>query len=122
VNTGKAVGHDRTAALARCVSAAVPVFARDYWGIQPLYSPASSLPADFCDLFSSAAADELLTERALRTPFIRMAKEGAVLPPERFTAPGGFGAQAPDQVDSALVLREFAVYNTRVIAWLRPAL
>jgi hypothetical protein len=47
----------------------------------------------------AAAADELLTERALRTPFIRMAKEGAVLPPERFTASGGFGAQTPDQVD-----------------------
>ena len=74
MNAEKPPGLDLTAALARCVSAAVPVFARDYWGVQPLHSPASSLPGGFCDLFSSAAADELLTERALRTPFIRMAK------------------------------------------------
>ena len=125
MNADKASGHDQTAALARCVSVAVPVFARDYWGVQPLHSPASSLPTGFCDLFSAAAADELLTERALRTPFIRMAKEGAVLPPERFTASGGFGAQVPDQVDSALVLREFADGATIVLQGLHrswPAL
>jgi hypothetical protein len=44
-----------------------------------------------------------------------MAKEGAVLPPERFTASGGFGAQTPDQVDSALVLRAFADGATIVL-------
>ena len=115
MNTGKAAQPDQVAALARCVSAAPAVFARDYWGIQPLYSPANCLPADFSDLFSSAAADELLTERALRTPFIRLAKEGAVLPDERFTASGGFGAQVPDQVDSAMVLREFADGATIVL-------
>jgi lysine-specific demethylase/histidyl-hydroxylase NO66 len=115
VNTDKTAGRDQAAALARCVSAAAPVFARDYWGVQPLHSPASSLPGDFGDLFSAAAADELLTERALRTPFIRLAKEGVVLPPERFTASGGFGAQVPDQVDSALVLREFADGATIVL-------
>jgi ribosomal protein L16 Arg81 hydroxylase len=125
VNTGKAAEADQGAALARCVSAAPAVFARDYWGVQPLYSPASSLPGDFSDLFSSAAADELLTERALRTPFIRMAKEGSVLAAERFTAPGGFGAQVPDQVDSAMVLREFADGATIVLQGLHrtwPAL
>lgn len=71
------------------------------------------------------AADELLTERALRTPFIRMAKEGTVLPPERFTASGGFGAQVADQVDSAMVLREFADGATIVLQGLHrswPAL
>jgi len=115
VSTSKAAQHDGAAALARCVSAAAEVFARDYWGVQPLYSPASSLPAGFADLFSPAAADELLTQRALRTPFIRMAREGDVLPPERFTAAGGFGAQVPDQVDSAKVLREFAEGATIVL-------
>jgi ribosomal protein L16 Arg81 hydroxylase len=125
VNTSKAEQHDQAAALARCVSAAAAVFARDYWGVQPLYSPASRLPADFSDLFSPAAADELLTERALRTPFIRLAKEGTVLPPERYTASGGFGAQVPDQVDSAMVLREFADGATIVLQGLHrswPAL
>jgi hypothetical protein len=125
VNTSKAEQHDQAAALARCVSAAAAVFARDYWGVQPLYSPASRLPADFSDLFSPSAADELLTERALRTPFIRLAKEGIVLPPERYTASGGFGAQVPDQVDSAMVLREFADGATIVLQGLHrswPAL
>jgi bifunctional lysine-specific demethylase and histidyl-hydroxylase NO66 len=115
VAAGKAAQYDEAAALARCVSAAPTVFARDYWGVQPLFSPAASLPADFSDLFTPAAADELLTERGLRTPFIRMAKEGTVLPSERFTASGGFGAQISDQVDPAMVLREFAAGATIVL-------
>jgi len=58
---------------------------------------------------------ELLSERALRTPFVRLAKEGDVLPAMRFTASGGFGAQVADQVDSAMVLREFAAGATIVL-------
>ena len=107
--------HARVSALERCVSVRPAVFGREYWAVQPLHSPAESLPGDFSDLFSPAAADELLTDRALRTPFIRMAKEGEVLPPERYTAPGGFGAQVADQVDSAMVLREFANGATIVL-------
>lgn len=107
--------HDQAAALTRCVSAAPSVFARDYWGRQPLFSPAASLTADFSDLFSPAAADELLTERALRTPFVRLAKEGDVLASERFTGSGGFGAQVADQVDPAKVVREFADGATIVL-------
>jgi lysine-specific demethylase/histidyl-hydroxylase NO66 len=125
VTTSKAAQADQGAALARCVSAAPDAFARDYWGVQPLYSPASSLPGDFFDLFSAAAADELLTDRGLRTPFIRMAKEGSVLAAERFTASGGFGAQVADQVDSGMVLREFADGSTIVLQGLHrswPAL
>jgi hypothetical protein len=80
-----------------------------------LFSPAASLPADFSDLFSPAAADELLTDRALRTPFVRLAREGDVLAAGRFTASGGFGAQVADQVDSAMVLREFAAGATIVL-------
>jgi bifunctional lysine-specific demethylase and histidyl-hydroxylase NO66 len=122
---GKAALGDQASALQRCISVAPAVFARNYWGVQPLHSPASRLPADFSDLFGSEAADELLAERALRTPFIRMAKDGAVLPPERFTASGGFGAQVADQVDPAMVLREFADGATIVLQGLHrswPAL
>jgi ribosomal protein L16 Arg81 hydroxylase len=115
MTAGKAAPQDQAAALTRCVSAAPSVFARDYWGSRPLLSPAASLPADFSDLFSVAAADELLTERALRTPFVRLAREGDVLPAERFTASGGFGAQVSDQVDAAMVLREFAAGATIVL-------
>ena len=123
VNTDGTSG--RASALERCIAVAPAAFARDYWGARPLYSAAGSLPGDFSDLFSSAAADELLAERALRTPFIRMAKQGSLLPPERYTASGGFGAQVTDQVDPAMVLREFAGGATIVLQGLHrtwPAL
>jgi hypothetical protein len=105
----------RASALGRCVCVPADVFARKYWADQPLHSAAGTLPRDFGDLFSPAAADELLTDRALRTPFIRMAKEGSVLAADCFTASGGFGAQVADQVDPARVLREFAGGATIVL-------
>jgi hypothetical protein len=115
----------RASALGRCVCGPPEVFARKYWAAGPLHSPAGSLPRDFADLFSSAAADELLTDRALRTPFIRMAKEGTVLSGDCFTASGGFGAHIADQVDPAMVLREFTAGATIVLQGLHrtwPAL
>ena len=115
----------RASALGRCVCVPADVFARKYWADQPLHSTAGTLPRDFGDLFSPAAADELLTDRALRTPFIRMAKEGSVLAADCFTASGGFGAHVADQVDPARVLREFADGATIVLQGLHrtwPAL
>jgi hypothetical protein len=105
----------RASALGRCICVPADVFARKYWAAGPLYSAAGTLPRDFADLFSPAAADELLTDRALRTPFIRMAKEGSVLAADCFTASGGFGAHIADQVDPAMVLREFAAGATIVL-------
>ena len=115
----------RASALGRCVCVPAEVFAGKYWAAGPLHSPAGSLPRDFADLFSSEAADELLTDRALRTPFIRMAREGTVLASDCFTASGGFGAHVADQVDPAMVLREFAAGATIVLQGLHrswPAL
>ncbi len=115
----------RASALGRCVCVPAEVFARKYWADQPLHSAAGTLPRDFGDLFSPDAADELLTDRALRTPFIRMAKEGSVLAADCFTASGGFGAHVADQVDPARVLREFADGATIVLQGLHrtwPAL
>jgi ribosomal protein L16 Arg81 hydroxylase len=115
----------RASALGRCVCVPPEVFASKYWAAGPLHSPAGSLPRDFADLFSAAAADELLTDRALRTPFIRMAKEGTVLSGDCFTASGGFGAHIADQVDPAMVLREFTAGATIVLQGLHrtwPAL
>ncbi|HEX2902731.1 MAG TPA: cupin domain-containing protein [Jatrophihabitans sp.] len=51
-----------------------------------------------------AAVDELLSRRALRTPFIRMAKQGKVIPPSAFTRSGGLGAGIADQVADDKVL------------------
>jgi Cupin superfamily protein len=115
----------RASALGRCVCVPPEVFAKKHWATGPLHSAAGSLPRDFTDLFSPAAADELLTDRALRTPFIRMAKEGSVLSGDCFTASGGFGAHVADQVDPAMVLREFADGATIVLQGLHrtwPAL
>ena len=61
-------------ALSRCVSVAPDEFAREYWGRRPLLSPAAALPSAFGDLFSERAVDELIAERGVRTPFIRMAQ------------------------------------------------
>jgi Cupin superfamily protein len=44
-----------------------------------------------------------------------MAKEGTVLPDDRYAGSGGFGAQVADQVDPAMVLREFADGATIVL-------
>ena len=90
-------------------------FAADYWGTKPLLSTSDGLPDDLGGLFSADAVDELISSRGLRTPFIRMAKEGSVLPPVRFTGSGGYGAEVGDQVDSAKVLAEFAGGSTIVL-------
>jgi hypothetical protein len=86
-----------SAALARCIACDVEHFAQHYWGRAPLLTRAAQLDADFGDLFSAAAADELVSTRGLRTPFLRMAKDGTVLPAKRFTRSGGVGASIADQ-------------------------
>jgi hypothetical protein len=53
--------------------------------------------------------------RGLRTPFLRIAKDGAVVDPSRFTSPQGAGAEVGDQVSSDSVLRLFAEGSTVVL-------
>ncbi|OPX14862.1 cupin domain-containing protein [Gordonia sp. i37] len=101
--------------LERCIAIDPDVFAREHWGRSPLLSRAVDLPRDFVDLLSPGAVDELLAERGVRTPFIRMAKEGTLLARERYVGPAGFGAEMPDQVDSAKVLAQFADGATIVL-------
>jgi hypothetical protein len=84
------------------------VFARDVWSRAPLLSGRDELGgSSYDDLFSLAAVDELLSRRGLRTPFIRMAKGGAVVPTGRYTRSGGTGAQVADQVADDRVLDLF---------------
>jgi ribosomal protein L16 Arg81 hydroxylase len=108
-------GSDVRPALSRCVAIAARDFADDYWAKRPLLTTAAELGRDFSDLFGRDDVDELVSSRALRTPFVRMAKEGDVLPPSRYTAPGGFGAEVADQVSSDKVLAEFAAGATLVL-------
>jgi hypothetical protein len=76
---------------------------------------AAELGGTFDDLLSPAAVDELVSERGLRTPFLRMAKEGTVLPAKQFTRGGGAGAGIADQVADDKVLGQLADGATLVL-------
>jgi len=102
-------------ALSRLISSSPQTFASEVWGNRPLVSTRAELEQDFSDLFSLDAADELVAERALRTPFVRMAKEGTVLPPAAYTSGGGYGAEVADQLDADKVLAAFADGSTLVL-------
>ncbi|HXR45302.1 MAG TPA: cupin domain-containing protein [Pseudolysinimonas sp.] len=102
-------------ALSRAVPLDPAVFARDYWGRRPLFTRAADLERDSTDLLDRDDVDDLVADRALRTPFARMAKEGTVLAASAFTGSGGFGAEIGDQLDSRKVLAEFAAGATLVL-------
>jgi lysine-specific demethylase/histidyl-hydroxylase NO66 len=105
----------RRPALRRCVAGDPDEFASTYWGSLALLSAAADLPGPFTDLFSLEAADELLSRRGLRTPFLRIAKNGAVVGDGQFTGPAGVGAEIGDQVRDDKVAALFASGNTVVL-------
>ena len=105
-------GSAERSALTRLTGMPAAEFARDHWGERPLLTRQQP---GFDDLFTPDAVDELIAERGIRTPFARMANEGAVLAPSLFTASGGFGAEVGDQLDSAKVLEQFAGGATLVL-------
>ncbi|MFC8616338.1 cupin domain-containing protein [Micromonospora purpureochromogenes] len=126
-------GHGRPAvpsaaeALARCVSVEPAKFAAAHWGRAPLLSRADELPNPdgFTDLLSPADADELLSRRGLRTPFLRVARDGQLVPAARYTGGGGAGAEITDQVLDEKVLELYASGATLVLQGLHrtwPAL
>ncbi|WP_369137676.1 cupin domain-containing protein [Modestobacter versicolor] len=102
-------------ALRRCVRVDPDVFATEHWSRRPLLSTAEELGGTFTDLLDLDAVDELLSRRGLRTPFLRIAKDGAVVDAKRFTSPQGAGAEVADQVSSDAVLRLFAEGSTVVL-------
>jgi ribosomal protein L16 Arg81 hydroxylase len=102
--------------LFRATGLSLNDFAAMHWGTAPLLRRAAELPAGgFADLLSLAAIDELLSQRGLRTPFVRMTRDGDVLSPSRFTRAGGAGAEIADQVADDKVLAEFAAGATLVL-------
>ncbi|WP_425570978.1 cupin domain-containing protein [Rugosimonospora acidiphila] len=100
-------------ALRRCVAIEPAQFAGAYWGRAPLlcraadFASAGTRPG-YADLFGGDAADELLSRRGLRTPFLRVARDGEVLPARRYVGGGGAGAEIPDQVRDEAILDLFA--------------
>jgi bifunctional lysine-specific demethylase and histidyl-hydroxylase NO66 len=109
---GTDAGHS---VLSRLVGVDPAVFASRYWGTQALLSAADDLPGSFSDLLSADAVDDLVSERGLRTPFLRVAKSGTTLPDQSFTAPGGVGAGVADQVSDDKLVRLFADGATLVL-------
>jgi lysine-specific demethylase/histidyl-hydroxylase NO66 len=101
--------------LSRLVAMDPAEFAQRYWGARALLSAAADLPGSFSDLLSAEAVDELVSERGLRTPFLRVAKNGTTLPDQSFTAPGGVGAGVADQVSDDKLVRLFADGATLVL-------
>jgi lysine-specific demethylase/histidyl-hydroxylase NO66 len=101
-------------ALQRCIGVSTGYFAEHHWGRAPLLTPAAA-ENGFDDLFSPAAVDELISSRGLRTPFLRMAKEGAVLPERSFTRAGGSGATIADQAADDRILAQLADGATLVL-------
>jgi cupin superfamily protein len=113
----QAPGGDRRPALSRCISVEPGKFATAYWGREPLLSRAAELggPGGFAELLSPAGVDELLSRRGLRTPFLRVAKQGTVLPAGRYTGGGGAGAEIGDQVADDKVMSLYADGATVVL-------
>ncbi|HEY3629576.1 MAG TPA: cupin domain-containing protein [Jatrophihabitantaceae bacterium] len=95
-------------ALGRCIAISPREFAEQHWGRRPLLTPGADRAdrADFADLLDAAAVDELVSRRGLRTPFLRMAKDGELVPPARYTRGGGAGAAVTDQAADDQVLRQ----------------
>ena len=75
----------------------------------------TQLPSPYTDLLDADAIDELVSERGLRTPFLRVAKGGSTLSESAFTAPGGVGAGVADQVSDDKLVRLFADGSTLVL-------
>jgi ribosomal protein L16 Arg81 hydroxylase len=114
----RATGRTGTAprpALWRCTHTEPEAFAAEHWARRPLLARAEDTGESFADLLTLDAVDELLSRRGLRTPFLRIAKDGAVVDPKRFTTSGGAGAEVADQVSSDAVLRLFADGSTVVL-------
>ncbi len=96
------------AALGRLLGrTTVADFAEQSWARDAFWRAAGAGP-DLTGLFTLDDADELLSTRGLRTPFLRIAKDGAVQAESTYTRGAGVGAAVRDQVDADRVARLLA--------------
>lgn len=104
-------GGSSRPALRRLLAVDPDEFAERHWGREALLTRAADLPGGpdgFADLLTLADVDSLISERGLRTPFLRVAKDGQVIDPARWTGSGGAGAEITDQVRDDALLGLFA--------------
>jgi cupin superfamily protein len=102
-------------ALRRCVAGDPARFAEENWGRAAMLSRSTERPASYEDLLTLDDIDELLSRRGLRTPFLRIAKDGTVVGDKQFTAGGGVGAEIGDQVRDDKVAALFESGHTIVL-------
>jgi bifunctional lysine-specific demethylase and histidyl-hydroxylase NO66 len=95
-------------------------FAGRTWAREAFLRTAAEGP-DLTGLFTLEDADDLLSSRALRTPFLRIAKDGVLQPESAYTRGGGVGATVRDQVDPDRVARLLADGCTVVFQGLHRA-
>jgi ribosomal protein L16 Arg81 hydroxylase len=100
--------------LARVTGLGAAEFAERHWGHTPLLARGRDRDG-FRDLLDLDGVDELLSRRGLRTPFLRLARDGAVVDSRSFTASGGVGAEIADQVRDDAVAALFADGTTIVV-------
>ena len=95
-------------------------FAAEVWSRRTLLR-ARSTGADLTGLLTLDDVDTLLGSHALRTPFVRIAKDGHVAAASTFTRPGGVGARIGDQIDGDRVTELLADGSTVVLQGLHRA-
>lgn len=111
----RAPGHLTGRPALRRLVADPDAFAREVWGRSALLTPRADLLGDFTDLFDEPSVDELVSQRGLRTPFIRVAKDGTTLAERDYTRGAGAGAGIKDQVDDSRLISLFADGATLVL-------
>ncbi|SFH40278.1 cupin domain-containing protein [Amycolatopsis regifaucium] len=98
--------------MARLVGSDIEEFSVRHWGREPLLRRTSG---KFGDLLDLDGVDELLSRRGLRTPFLRLARDGSVVDSRSFTGGGGVGAEIGDQIRDDRVAALFAEGSTIVL-------
>ena len=101
-------------ALARCAAVDAATFATEHWSRTPLLSRAKELPQPFDDLLSLADVDDLVADRALRSPFFRTVRAGDGLPLPTRTVTAG-ARRIGDLVDPEALAAQYADGATLVL-------
>jgi len=96
------------------VSVDAGTFAAEHWSRTPLLSRAKQLPRPFDDLLSPDEVDELVADRALRSPFFRTVREGGGLPLPTRTVTAG-ARRIGDLVDAEALAAQYADGATLVL-------
>ncbi|GAA2535523.1 cupin domain-containing protein [Pseudonocardia hydrocarbonoxydans] len=114
VDAGRPSAGRPASALFRATGLEPAAFADRHWGRAPLLTRAADA-GSFRDLLDLDGVDELLSRRGLRTPFLRLARNGSVVGSSSFTGPAGVGAEIGDQVRDDRVAALFADGATVVL-------